>query len=415
MRRSLIGLLVLLWGCGEENTYVPPPPPAVSVSQPIRQTVTDYIEVTGNTQASNSVNLVARVEGYLQSVDFADGSIVKKGDLLFVIEPEPYEAQVQLQEATVAQQQASLAQASEEYARQQRLIKQNATSQSELENWQAQQATAQAAVDAANANLEIAKINLGYTRIVAPFDGRMGRHLVDPGNLVGAGAPTQLATIEQLAPIYVYFNVDEADVLRVRAGMRAAGKTLATISPVKFGVGLQNETGYPHEAILDFIDSEIDQSTGTLQVRGSIANHDYLFLPGMFVRVRVPAGTTPDALLVPDRALGIDQRGHYLLLVDGNDEVEQRPVQIGALTGGMRVITEGLDADDWVVVDGMQRAIPGNKVQPRKVALSPPDAAPPKDTPDSPPQSRPAGASATPAADPGDEAASDASPPSAQP
>jgi multidrug efflux system membrane fusion protein len=386
MKRGLIGLLpVLLWGCGEENTYVAPPPPAVSVSQPVRQTVTDYIEVSGNTQASNSVNLVARVEGYLQSVDFTDGTFVKKGDLLFVIEPEPYEAQVQLQEAMVAQQQATLTQATEEYARQQRLIKQNATSQSELENWQAQQGTAQAAVDEANANLEIAKINLGYTRIVAPFDGRMGRHLVDPGNLVGAGSPTQLATIEQLAPIYVYFNVDESDVLRVRANMRAAGQTVATMGPVTLGVGLQNETGYLHEATLDFIDSNVDQSTGTLQVRGSIANEDYVFLPGMFVRVRVPIGTIPNALLVPDRALGIDQRGHYLLLVDQNDEVEQRTVQIGALVGDLRVITEGLTAEDRVMVDGIQRAIPGNKVDPKEVTLTPPEPALATDASESPP------------------------------
>jgi RND family efflux transporter MFP subunit len=380
MRRTLIVLVaalpVVAPGCGEENTYEPPPPPTVSVSQPVRQTVTDSIEVTGNVQASNTVDLVARVEGYLQSVDFTDGSFVKKGDLLFVIEPEPYQAQVQLQEATVAQQQATLTQATEEYARQQRLIKQNATSQSQLESWQAQQGTAQAAVDEANANLEIARINLGYTRIVAPFDGRIGRHLVDPGNLVGAGSPTQLATIEQLAPIYVYFNVDETDVLRVRAAMRAAGQTVSTMGPVKLGVGLQNETGYPHAATLDFIDSDIDQSTGTLQARGSIANQDYLFLPGMFVRVRVPVGTIAAALLVPDRALGIDQRGHYLLLVDGNDEVEQRPVQIGALVGDMRVITKGLAAEDRVVVDGIQRAIPGNKVEPKPVVLTPPDAPP---------------------------------------
>jgi multidrug efflux system membrane fusion protein len=405
MRRVLIALLtvlpVLLGGCGEDNTYVAPPPPAVSVSQPVRQTVTDYIEVSGNTQASNSVNLVARVEGYLQSVNFTDGTFVEKGDLLFVIEPEPYEAQVQLQEATVAQQQATLTQASEEYARQQRLIQQNATSQSQLENWQAQQGTAQAAVDEANANLEIARINLGYTRVIAPFDGRIGQHLVDPGNLVGAGSPTELATIEQLAPIYVYFNVDESDVLRVRASMRAAGQTVATMGPVTLGVGLQNETGYPHEATLDFIDSEIDQSTGTLQVRGSIANKDYVFLPGMFVRV--PVGTSANALLVPDRALGIDQRGHYLLLVDGNDEVEQRPVQIGALVGDLRVISQGLEASDRVVVEGIQRAIPGNKVEPKEVALTPPDAAPAVPTTPSqgtsqdPPQDSPESTRASPA------------------
>jgi RND family efflux transporter MFP subunit len=372
-RRAAATLLpVLLWACGEENTYVPPPPPAVTVSQPVRQTVTDTIEVSGNIQSSNSVDLVARVEGYLQSVDFTDGSFVKKGDPLFVIEPEPYQAQVELQQAMVAQQQATLVQATDEYARQQRLIKQNATSQSEVENWRAQQGAAQAAVEEASANLKIAQINLGYTKIVAPFDGRMGRHQVDPDNLVGAGSPTELATIQQLAPIYVYFNVDENDVLRVRAAMRAAGQTVASMGPVKLGVALQNETGYPHEATLDFIDSDVDQSTGTLQVRGSIANQDYAFLPGMFVRVRVPVGTIPDALLVPDRALGIDQRGHYLLLVGQNDQVEQRPVVIGELLDGMRVISQGLGADDWVVVGGLQRAIPGNKVAPKKVAAKPP-------------------------------------------
>src|SRR5919106_353891 len=194
-------LALLLAGCGEENTYVPPPPPRVTVSPPAQQTLTDTIELTGNTQSSNTVSLVARVPGYLQSVNFQDGSVVKKGDLLFVIEPEPYEANVQLAKATVAQQQATLTQATSEYERQLRLAKQNATSQSQVESWQAQRDAAQAAVDEANANLQIAQINLRYTRVVAPFDGRMGQHLVDPGNLVGSGAPTQLATIDQLAPM----------------------------------------------------------------------------------------------------------------------------------------------------------------------------------------------------------------------
>jgi membrane fusion protein, multidrug efflux system len=374
-------LAFLLAGCGEDNTYVPPPPAAVTVSQPVRQTVTDYVELTGNTQSSNSVDLVARVEGYLQSVNFEDGSFVKKGDLLFVIQPEPYEANVQLAQATVAQQQATLTQATSEYERQQRLARQNATSQSQVESWQAQQGAAQAAVDEANANLELARINLSYTRIEAPFDGRIGRRLVDPGNLVGAGAPTELATIEQLAPMYVYFNVDEQDVLRIRAGLRAAGKTLASVAPVKLGVGLQNEAGYPHEATLDFVASDVDQSTGTLQARGVIPNQYYVFLPGLFVRVRVPVGTTPDALLVPDRALGIDQLGHYLLVVNQDDVVEQRPVQIGVLIDGMRVIEQGLSADDRVVVAGIQRAIPGSKVAPQEAAPAPAVPTAPADQP----------------------------------
>jgi membrane fusion protein, multidrug efflux system len=364
-------LTLFLAGCGDDNTYVPPPPPAVTVSLPVQRAVTDYIELTGNTQSSNSVDLVARVEGYLQSVNFEDGSFVKKGDLLFVIQPEPYEADVRLAQATVEQQQATLTQATSEYERQQRLVQQNATSQSQLESWRAQQAAAQAAVDEANANLELARINLGYTRITAPFDGRIGEHLVDPGNLVGAGAPTELATIEQLAPMYVYFNVDEQDVLRIRANLRAAGKTLASAAPVKLGIGLQNETDYPHEATLDFVASDVDQSTGTLQARGVIPNQDYAFLPGLFVRVRVPVGTTLDALLIPDRALGIDQRGHYLLVVDQDDVVAQRPVQIGVLIDGMRVIAEGLGAQDRVVVAGIQRAIPGSKVAPQEAAPAP--------------------------------------------
>jgi multidrug efflux system membrane fusion protein len=385
----LAALALLLAGCGEDNTYAPPPPPPVSVSRPVQRNVTNYVELTGNTQSSNSVNLVARVEGYLQSVNFKDGSVVKKGDLLFVIEPEPYEANVQLAQATVEQQQATLTQATSEYERQQRLIQQNATSQSQVENWQAQRDAAQAAVDEANANLKLARINLGYTRIVAPFDGRIGQRLVDPGNLVGAGAPTQLATIEQLAPMYVYFNVDEQDVLRIRASLRAAGKTLASVEPVKLGIGLQNETGYPHEAPLDFVASDLDQSTGTLQARGVIPNQDYVFLPGLFVRVRIPIGTTANALLVPDRAVGIDQRGHYLLVVDQNDVVAQQTVQIGALYDGMRVIEQGLSADDRVVIDGLQRAIPGSKATPREAP-----AAPAKPAPAATPPARPGAAPA---------------------
>ncbi len=385
---ALLGLV--LAGCGQDNTYVPPPPPGVTVSRPVQQTVTNTIELTGNTQSSNSVNLVARVAGYLQSVNFKDGSIVKKGDLLFVIEPEPYEANVQLAQATVEQRQATLTQANSEYERQQRLIKQKATSESDVENWQAQAEGAKAGVDEANANLELARINLGYTRVVAPFDGRIGRRQVDAGNLVGPGATVQLATIDQLAPIYVYFNVDEQDVLRLRASLRAAGKTLKDVEPVKLGIGLQNETGYPHEATLDFVASDVDQSTGTLQARATIPNQDYVFLPGLFVRVQIPVGTTENALLVPDRALGIDQRGHYLLVVNQGDVVEQRVVQIGALNDGMRVIQKGLSADDRVVVDGLQRALPGSKVAPREATAAsppPPASAAPAATP--PPASKP--------------------------
>ena len=203
----LVAALVALSGCGRGNHYQPPPAPAVTVAKPLSLPVTDYLEATGSVAASKTVDLVARVEGELRSVDFKDGSLVKAGQLLFVIEPEPYQAKL-------ASQQAQLANAQSEYERQLRMIKENATSQASVEKWRSQRDQAAAAVT-------LAKINLGYTRITAPFAGRIDRHLVDPGNLVGSsGTATKLATLEQVDPAFVYFSVNERDVLRVRAEAR---------------------------------------------------------------------------------------------------------------------------------------------------------------------------------------------------
>ena len=365
-------------GCKPENQYKPPPPPQVSVAQPVRQTVTDYLDLTGNAQSVNFVNLVARVEGYLDSNDFKDGAVVKQGDLLFVIEPEPYEAKLRQAQATVEAQRAALQQAQLEYERQLRLIKDSATSQANVEKWRAQRDSAKADLDNAQANADIARINLGYTRVVAPFEGRMGQHLVDPGNLVGNGVATKLATIEQLDPIYIYFNLNEIDVERIRQSLRASGRTLAERPKVPVFIGLQTEQGYPHPATLDFVATGIDPNTGTLLARAIAANSDavHVLMPGSFVRVRLPIGKKPDALLVSDRAIGTDQTSRYLLVVGKDDVIEQRQVEIGALVDGMRVISKGVTADDWVVVDGIQRAIPGSKVNPQHVAPPPAPAAP---------------------------------------
>jgi multidrug efflux system membrane fusion protein len=354
---------LLLAGCGDDrNRYVPPPPPAVTVTHPVVKAVTHYLDLTGSASAAATVDLVARVPGYLQSVDFKDGTVVKQGDLLFVIEPAPYEANLQLAEATLAQQQAQLSRASSEYARQTRLVKQSASSQADLEKWLSERNSAAAAVDEAKANIEIAKLNLGYTRVTAPFTGRIGRHLVDVGNLVGTPSPTKLATLEEIEPIYVYFNVDEPTVLRIRTLIRARGLGPSDLHKVPVFVGLQTEQGYPHEGRLDFIDTGIDPSTGTLQVRAALPNQDRALLPGMFVRVHVPVGEDPRALLVSNRVLGVDQQGSYLLVVNADDVVEQRVVETGALVDGMRVIRKGVAPGDWVVVDGLQRATPGTKV-----------------------------------------------------
>jgi RND family efflux transporter MFP subunit len=362
---------VSLGACKKENTYVPPPPPSVGVAAPVRQAVTDYLTVTGNTQAYNAVDLNARVEGFLEAIKVQDGAVVKKGQLLFVIEQPPYQAKVAQAKADVEQQQAEVIRAQAEYDRQVRLAKQNATSAADVERWQAQRDSAQAAVDQAKANLQLAQINLGYTQVTAPFDGRMSAHLVDVGALVGAGAPTKLASLVQLQPIYVYFNVNELEVLRIKQALVEEGRTtvdLARNIPVE--AGLQSETGYPHKGRLDYIAPGIDPSTGTLLVRGIFTNGDQSFLPGMFVRVRVPLREHDNALLVDDRAIGRDQGGPYLLLVDADDKVVQRPVQIGTLVGGLRVILKGMGSDDRVIVDGLQRAVPGAKVAPKQVAMS---------------------------------------------
>jgi multidrug efflux system membrane fusion protein len=358
-----LAVLLSLSACENAgNSYEPPPPAPVTVDYPVIRPVTNYLEQTGSASAVTSVNLVARVPGYLDSVNFRDGSIVDKGDLLFVIEPASYEANVKLAKATLAQQQAQLTRNSDEYDRQLRLVKQSASSQANVEKWLAERNSAAAAVDQARANLDIARINLGYTRVTAPFTGRIGRHLVDAGNLVGTPSPTTLATIEQIDPIDVYFSVDEPDVLRIHAMIRRRGLGPADVGHVPVYVGLQTEKGYPHEGRLDFIDTGVDPSTGTLQVRAVFPNSDRVLLPGVFVRVRVPVGHEDHALLVSNRALGVDQTGSYVLVVNAGDVVEQRTVEVGALVGGLRVITGGLTKSDRVVVEGMQRATPGTKV-----------------------------------------------------
>jgi multidrug efflux system membrane fusion protein len=362
---------LLLSACGDAgNSYRPPPPPPVKVARPVVRSVADHLELTGSASALASVDLVARVPGYLQSVNFKDGAIVNKGGLLFVIERDSYEADVKLSEATLAQQQAQLIRARDEYERQLRLVKQSASSQANLEKWRAERDSAAAAVDQARANLDIARINLGYTKVTAPFTGRIGRHLVDAGNLVGTPSPTRLATIEQIEPIDVYFNVDEPDVLRIHAMIRRQGLGPGDIDRMPVYAGLQTDTGYPRAGRLDFIDTGLDPSTGTLQVRAAFPNADHAILPGMFVRVRVPYGENKQALLVSNRALGVDQSGSYLLIVNADDVVEQRTVGTGALVDGLRVITSGLGKDDWVVVEGLQRATPGAKVAVTRVDRS---------------------------------------------
>jgi RND family efflux transporter MFP subunit len=366
--------LVALTAC-EENTYSPPPPPKVDVALPVQRTVTRYLEVTGNTAPIKSVDLVARVQGFLQTINYSDGAFVKEGTTLFTIEPESYKLKLDQAEAAQVGAQATLKQADLDFNRQRDLVARQAVSQATLENSTSARDNAIASLDQAKANTEIARINYGYTNVAAPFDGVVSAHLVSVGELVGVASPTQLASIVALDPIYVNFNVNEQDVQRIRAEARRQGLTAANLREVPIEVGLQTEDGYPHKGTLDYLSPTLNQSTGTLAVRGIIPNPDRVLLPGFFVRVRVPEPSErSEALLVPDTALGADQGGRYVLVVNANNTVEQRHVKTGPLDGGLRVIEEGSKPDDRVVIAGLLHAVPGQKVDPQLQKIESPVA-----------------------------------------
>jgi RND family efflux transporter MFP subunit len=358
-------LALLLTACGDRNTYQPPPPADVTVAKPEQRRVTLYMEVTGTTAPFNRVDLVARVQGFLDKVGYKDGATVKKGDLLFQIDKQDYEIALQIAEATQAQQEALLVQADADLKRKQDLVKTSAVSIAQVDDSRAKRDSTQAALLQAKGQVEQAKRNLEYSTIVAPFDGVVSARLVDPGAMVGAGEPTKLATIVQLDPIYVKFNIDEQQVLSIKERMRIAGVTLKDLGPIKVDIGLQTEQGYPHSGTLDYVAPEIDSSTGTLAGRAVLDNKDHVLQPGLFVRVRVPKQKDVESLLVPDVALGNNQQGRYLLIVNGKNVVEQRQVDPGELIeGGLRIINSGLEAGENVIVGGLMRALPGNTVVP---------------------------------------------------
>ena len=361
---AMIFPIILLAGC-EQNSFVPPPPPAVDVAMPVQRPITRYLDATGNTAPIKSVDLVARVQGVLQAISYQDGAFVKQGTSLFTIEPETYQLKLDQAQAAEAGAQASLKQAEADYKRQVDLVARQAVSQSTLDQSTSNRDNAQANLQQAVANTKIAAVNFGYTDVTAPFDGIVTAHLVSVGELVGAASPTQLATIVALDPIYVNFNVNEQDVLRIRAEAAKRGITTNDLRTLPIEIALQTETGYPHKGKLDYVAPTINQTTGTLAVRGLLPNPDRVLLPGYFVRVRVPYDKQENALLVPDVSLGSDQSGRYVLVVNADNVVEQRKVQAGPLDNDLRVIESGLKPDDKVVIAGLLRAIPGQKVDPK--------------------------------------------------
>ncbi len=303
--------------------------------------------------------------GYLQRVAFEDGANVQAGDLLFVIEPAPFEADVHSAEAALEKAVAVKQLADVNLTRAHQLQKNNAIAQQEVDIDAAELATASASVRAAEAALQKAKLDLGYAEIRAPISGRIGRHLIDAGNLVNA-EQTRLAVIENTDPIYAYFYVSESIVLRFKALVREGKMPDPEKHPPVMHLGLQDEQGFPHEGYLDYRELGVDPSSGTNSRRAVFPNPDHALIPGLFVRLRALLSEPTPQLLVEERAIGVDQRGAYLLVVNDKNVVEYRPVKLGIQVSDLRVIADGIRAEDWVVVNGMQRARPGTPVRPQR-------------------------------------------------
>jgi membrane fusion protein, multidrug efflux system len=379
LNRSLTLLLVLaavLAGCKPENKFQPPPLAEISVAPPLQQQVEPYEVLTGNTVAFNTVDLVARVEGFLTSINYTDGGFVKKGDLLFLIEQTMYKAKVKEAEASLDGAKAQLLNAEAEFTRQETLLRQNVTAQNTYDQAKAKRDSARANVESQEGNLVIAQANLGYTSVTAPFDGVVTKHLVSVGELVGATAATKLATIIQLNPIYVTFNMSEQDVLQIRENMAERRITIEQLAKIPLDIGLMDEEGFPHHGFLNYVSPEIDATTGTILVRGLFDNPNRDLLPGFFTRIKVPMALGAKAVfLIPNRLIAEDQAGKYVLAVNKDDVVEQKRIVTGQLlVGGLRVISSGLAADDRVVLSTNGKAIPGSKVVPKPTTIAAPPA-----------------------------------------
>jgi RND family efflux transporter MFP subunit len=361
--------------CGQRNDYVAPPPPRVTVTMPTRQPVTRYYETTGNTAAVNATDLVARVAGFIQEIKYRDGDRVAKGTLLFTIEPEPYKVKLDQAKAAESGAEANLKQLEATLQRKNELLTSRNASQADYDQALSGRDSGQSTLDQARANTRIAQLNYDYTQVTAPFDGYVTARQVSVGQYVGGTAtPTVLASIVQNDPIYATFNVSEQDVIRIRADIARLGLTAEDLAKVPVEVGLQSESGWPHHGTLDYRAPTVTASTGTLAARAILQNPDRVLLPGYFVRVRIPLGEPTSELLVPDVALGSDQVGTYVLVVDKDNVVEQRRVETGQTVDTQRVIEKGLGPDDRVLVNGMLRVVPGQKVDPQQqaAAASPP-------------------------------------------
>lgn len=358
-------------GCGSKSLEVAPSEaPAIPVSQPVERQVTDYVDFTGRIEAPEAVSVVPRVTGYLMSTPFKEGAEVKKDDVLFEIDPRPYQAQYDQAEGQVILNEARVREAMADNARAKELSKTpGAISKQDLDRYQAAEEEAQASVQAAKASLEVYKLNLGFCKVLSPLTGQISRYYLTPGNLVNQDQ-TQLTTVVSVDPMYVYFDIDENTVLRIRRAVNEGKIQRYQQGEIPIYIGLEGEDGYPHAGTVNFVNNQVNSGTGSITVRGGVPNPKpergvRLLSPGMFVRVRLPIGKPHDALLVIDRAIGSDQGIKYVYLMDDKNVVQQQRVDTGALQeDGLRVIDSGLNAKQWVVIGGLQQVRPRMTITP---------------------------------------------------
>jgi RND family efflux transporter MFP subunit len=372
MRILLILLCALgigVGGCARTPSQVAPATPIpVTVSYPVERDVTDYADFTGRTAAVDSVEVRARVSGYLDKVYFKEGALVKKNDKLFVIDPRPYRAELERARGTIAQIEARVHRLERDYHRAKNLIARGAVGQEEYDRYEADYREAVANLDVAKANRDLAALNVEYAQGIAPVSGRISRYVVTVGNLIQSGdqgGGTLLTTIVSVDPMYAYFDMDERTVLRIRQLIREGKAKSAGQTTWPVALGLATEEGFPHQGTINFEDNQVNPKTGTLRVRGVFPNKDEALTPGFFARVRVPIGPAHHALLVADRAIDTDQGEKVLYIVNKKKEVVSRPVRLGALHDGLREITGGLEPGEQVIVTGLQQVRPGVTVEPR--------------------------------------------------
>jgi multidrug efflux system membrane fusion protein len=363
---SLTVISLLVWGLffSGEPEMAAPEAPQVTTAKPVVKDITTYEYFTGTAASIGSVEIRTRVEGFLETVDFEPSTDVDEGKLLFTVEPVKYQAG---RDEAFAKLNASIAEkekAQSELERVEQAIKAQAVSEQEVTSKRAQRDKAVAAVKAAQAILVEAELELSYTKIHTPIQGKASRNLIDVGNLVGSGEDTLLTTVVKMDPIRIYFNVSEF-ILLERLSKHAKGGKDVQQEHYKFSIGLSNEEGHPRQGELDYIDNVVDPSTGTISVRGVVDNKDEVIVPGMFVRVRLTAGKKDDAILVEEVALGTDIGGKYLMIVGDDNIVEQRQIEIGALIDNMRVVEKGISAEEVYIVNGLLRARPGKAVTPK--------------------------------------------------